>query len=162
MVDQVTEEKNEAKKQEKKEAKKDKKKKKSKTGILLILLLLLLLLGLGLNFGFGGIGGLLPGSTAVSPVQQQQAQEEQKPEQPTPETKALGTAEKAGPYVIAVGENGITLDGEAVTIEKLTEAVNNLPEGAEVVLKDEHAVVADYSGVKAILDAAGLSYSEEK
>ena len=149
-------------KAEQKEAKKDRKKKKSKAGLLVILLLLLLLIGLGLNFGLGGIGGLLPGSTSTMPAQQSQQQTPTQQETPTPETKALDSGEKTGPYVIAVGENGITLDGEAVTIEKLTETVNHLPEGAELVLKDEHAVVADYSSVKSVLDAAGLSYSEEK
>lgn len=130
---------------------------------MLILLLILLLIGLGLNFGLGGLGGLVPGSASTVPAQSQAEQPTPaEQEQPTPETKALGSGETTGPYVIAVGENGITLDGEAVTIEKLTEAVGNLPEGAELVLKDEHAVVADYSSVKAVLDAAGLSYSEEK
>ena len=118
---------------------------------------------LGLNFGLGGLGGLFPGSASAVPAQSQAEQPTPaEQEQPTPETKALGSGETTGPYVIAVGENGITLDGETVTIEKLTEAVGNLPEGAELVLKDEHAVVADYSSVKAVLDAAGLNYSEEK
>ncbi len=145
-------------KAEKKEAKKDKKKKRGKAGLLIIILLALLLIGLGLNFGRGGIGGLLPGSASAVPEQQPAPVE---PEQPTPETKAPDAGEKTGPYVIVVGEEIITLDDVEVKLERLPEAVGKLPAGAEVIVKNEHALVTQYSNVKKILEAAGVTYSEE-
>lgn len=149
------------------ENKKENKKKKGGGGILVLLLLLLLLMGgLGWGIGMGGFGGIFPGGSGVMPAEQKQP-EQQVQEEPTPveETEATdkGRVDEEGTsHVIAVGENGITFDGEAITTEALTEKVAGLAEGAEVVLKDEHAVVGDYSAVKEILDAANIVYTEEK
>ncbi len=157
---------NENTKTEKKENKN--KKKKGGGGLLILLLLIiLLLLLLGWGIGLGGFGGMLPGGIGMMPATQKQPEQQVQEEAPTPveETDAADKSrvdEEGTSHVIVVGENGITFDGEAVTTDALTEMVSGLTEGTEVVLKDEHAVVGDYSAVKAILDAANIVYTEEK
>ena len=148
---------------------KKEKKKKGGAGVLLLLLLLLLLLGLGVGFGLGGFGGLLPGGEGKEQAQQAEPQDDQTTAQQPAESKTEEQPQQEGedpakkePYVIVVGENGITLDGAEMSIEALTAEVTGLPEGAELILKDEHALMADYQDVKAVLDAAGVTYSEEK
>ena len=153
-------------KESEKAEKKDKKKKKGKGGLLLLLLLLILvLLGLGLHFGFGGLGGLLPGGIGMQPAAQQSQQPAPEEATPTPETEVPnkgGVQEVGTAHVIVVGEEGITFDGAATTAEELRETVSGLDDGAEVVLKDAHAVVEDYSTVKMILDEGNIAYTEEK
>lgn len=110
----------------------------------------------GLGIGRGGEGLLTQSGESARPETEQTAvTETAPPAEPTPEAEPEATDD--GRLEIVVREDQILYEGEAVDLTALEEALlRDYAEGVTVTLTDDHAIMATYDEVAALLASLNI------